>query len=91
MDKSKILKTLAMKDFAGGTTPKSLNRACNCEFEGDSIPEGEGHKRAAFTLAETMIVLVVLGVVASITIPAVVRNQIDAQNRTKLKKMHDRL
>ena len=134
MDKSKILKTLAMKDFAGGTTPKSLNRACNCEFEGDSIPEGSqschceevtaqspamssqtkfrcAHsygtcfaalnefrcrtnrssnstlcRKAAFTLAETLIVLVVLGVVASITIPAVVRNQIDAQNRTKLKK-----
>ena len=39
-----------------------------------------------FTLAETLIVLVILGVIASITIPAVVRNQIEAQNRTKIKK-----
>ena len=40
----------------------------------------------AFTLAETMIVLVILGVIASITIPALVRNQMDAQNRTRLRK-----
>ena len=40
----------------------------------------------AFTLAETMIVLVVLGIVAAITIPALVRNQMDAQNRTRLRK-----
>ena len=43
-------------------------------------------QKAAFTLAETMIVLVVLGVVAAITIPALVRNQMDAQNRTRLRK-----
>ena len=42
--------------------------------------------KKAFTLAETMIVLVILGVVAAITIPALVRNQIDSQNRTRLRK-----
>ena len=40
----------------------------------------------AFTLAETMIVLVILGIVAAITVPALVRNQMDAQNRTRIKK-----
>ena len=39
-----------------------------------------------FTLAETMIVLVILGIVAAITVPALVRNQMDAQNRTRLRK-----
>ena len=43
-------------------------------------------KRAAFTLAETLIVLVILGIVASITVPALVRNQMEAQNRTRLRK-----
>ena len=43
-------------------------------------------KRAAFTLAETLIVLVILGVVAAITVPALVRNQMEAQNRTRLRK-----
>ena len=43
-------------------------------------------KKAAFTLAETLIVLVILGVVAAITIPALVRNQMEAQNRTRIKK-----
>ena len=42
--------------------------------------------KKAFTLAETLIVLVILGVIASITIPAVVRRQVEAQNRTRIKK-----
>ena len=44
------------------------------------------NKNKAFTLAETLIVLVILGIIASITIPAVVRRQIEAQNRTRIKK-----
>lgn len=43
-------------------------------------------RKAAFTLAETLIVLVILGIIASITIPAVVRNQMEAQNRTRIRK-----
>ena len=39
-----------------------------------------------FTLAETMIVLIVLGVIAAITIPGLVRRQIEAANRAKIKK-----
>ena len=48
-------------------------------------PQNDG-KRAAFTLAETLIVLVILGVVAAITVPALVRNQMEVQNRTRLRK-----
>ena len=39
-----------------------------------------------FTLAETLIVLVILGIIASITIPAVVRRQMEANNRARIKK-----
>lgn len=41
-----------------------------------------------YTLAEAICVLVVLGIVASITIPPVVRRQIEASNRTKIKKAY---
>ncbi|MBQ7450158.1 type II secretion system protein [bacterium] len=39
-----------------------------------------------FTLAETLITLSILGIVAAITIPSLVGRQIENQNRTKLKK-----
>ena len=53
----------------------------------DPSPErGEGRTHAAFTLAETLITLSILGIVAAITIPALVGRQIENQNRTKLKK-----
>ena len=42
--------------------------------------------KKAFTLAETLITLTILGVVAAITIPGLVRRQIEAANRTKIKK-----
>ena len=43
-------------------------------------------KKRAFTLAETLITLTILGVVAAITIPALVNRQIENSNRTKVKK-----
>lgn len=43
-------------------------------------------KTSAFTLAEVMIVLVVLGVIASLTIPSLINKQQESANRTKLKK-----
>ena len=46
----------------------------------------DNKNKKAFTLAETMIVLVVLGIVAAITVPALVRNQMEAQNRTRIRK-----
>ena len=40
----------------------------------------------AFTLAETMIVLVILGIVAGITIPVLLNKYVEKSNRTKVKK-----
>ena len=40
----------------------------------------------AFTLAETLITLTILGVVAAITIPALINKYNESANRTKLKK-----
>ena len=43
-------------------------------------------RKAGFTLAETLIVVAVLGVIAMLTIPNLIKNQIEAQHRTKVKK-----
>ena len=45
-----------------------------------------GKKKAAFTLAETLITLTILGVIAAITVPMLINKQMEAANRTKLKK-----
>ena len=42
--------------------------------------------KCAFTLAETLITLTILGVVAAITVPMLINRQMEAANRTKLKK-----
>ena len=39
-----------------------------------------------FTLAETLITLTILGVVAAITVPSLINKQIESANRTKVKK-----
>ena len=43
-------------------------------------------KKEGFTLAETLITLTILGVVAAITVPMLINKQTEAANRTKLKK-----
>ena len=40
----------------------------------------------AFTLAETLIVISVMGVIAIITLPQVIKSHIEAKNRVKIKK-----
>ncbi len=44
------------------------------------------NKKTAFTMAETLIVIAVLGIIAILTIPNLFRNQVEAQHRTKVKK-----
>ena len=44
------------------------------------------NKRIAFTLAETMVTLVILGIVAAVTVPGLARRQQESVNRTKFKK-----
>ena len=43
-------------------------------------------KTKGFTLAETLITLTILGVVAAITVPMLINKQMESANRTKLKK-----
>ena len=43
-------------------------------------------KQNAFSLAETMVVLVILGIIAIVVIPALVKKQVETTNRTKIKK-----
>ena len=50
------------------------------------VDRGYEEKFAAFTLAETLITLTILGVVAAITVPMLINKQMEAANRTKLKK-----
>ncbi len=45
-------------------------------------------KKLAFTLAEVLITLAIIGVVAALTIPAVVKNYQKTQTITKLKKVY---
>lgn len=40
----------------------------------------------AFTLAETLITVVILGIVAAILVPNLIKNQVENANRTKVKK-----
>ena len=59
------------------------NLDCHAHFRSLAMT---GKKKAAFTLAETLITLTILGVVAAITVPMLINKQIGAANRTKLKK-----
>ena len=43
-------------------------------------------KEKGFTLAETLITLTILGVVAAITVPSLINKYIESSNRTKVKK-----
>ena len=43
-------------------------------------------KLQAFTIAEVLITLIILGIVAAISIPNLINKQIENQNRTKVKK-----
>ncbi len=50
------------------------------------LPRGEGKRKAAFTLAETLITLTVIGIIAMITVPAIISKHNESANRTKIKK-----
>ena len=59
------------------------NLDCHAHFRSLAMT---GKKKAAFTLAETLITLTILGVIAAITVPMLINKQMEAANRTKLKK-----
>ena len=61
---------------------KSINR-----IEGElKMLKIESNRKKAFTLAETLITVVILGIVAAILVPNLIKNQVENANRTKVKK-----
>lgn len=62
----------------------------NSEFKSLKVPEVRQYrsKRIAFTLAEVLITLGIIGVVAAMTIPTLVKNYEKKVTITKLKKMY---
>ena len=57
------------------TLPNKNNPVdCFCERKPEFLIPRRGRKRAAFTLAEVLITLAIIGVVAAITIPSLVKN-----------------
>ena len=62
---------------------ESLKSARSNTFGGWGQPL---ESKKAFTLAETLITLTILGVVAAITVPMLINKQMESANRTKLKK-----
>ena len=64
----------------------SLMRQWRSKARNPRIPGFAGAHPSGFTLAETLITIAIIGVVASITIPSVVRHHIEEINRVKLQK-----
>ena len=57
------------------TLPNKNNPVdCFCERKPEFLISRRGRKRVAFTLAEVLITLAIIGVVAAITIPSLVKN-----------------
>ena len=46
----------------------------------------ENNKKTAFTLMETLITVVILGIVAAIVVPNLINRQVENANRTRVKK-----
>ena len=77
--KKRVAFTLSCKTFSSDSSQAKLTQSPAQSSQTKLRSYG-------FTLAETLIVLVILGTIAAITIPALVRNHIENANRTKLKK-----
>ena len=52
------------------------------------LPKGEGIKRTGFTLAEVLITLGIIGVVAALTIPSIIQSRTEKATVVKLKKTY---
>ena len=67
---------------------EKFDLACHSEAQSaeESICHCSDGRRSAFTLQETLIALTILGVVAVITIPALIQKYIEATRRVKVKK-----
>ena len=97
MTKNESLKMMKMTDYCSTCHCEGARKhdCCNSVFRVEKNLDCHAHfrslamtgkKKAAFTLAETLITLTILGVVAAITVPMLINKQMEAANRTKLKK-----
>ena len=64
----------------------SLLRQWRSQARNPRIPSFASAHSSGFTLAETLITLTILGVVAAITVPSLINKYIESSNRTKVKK-----
>ena len=55
---------------------------------GTDVPEGFKKKKAAFTLAEVLITLGIIGIVAAMTLPALMANGRKQETVARLKKFN---
>ncbi|MBQ7450542.1 type II secretion system protein, partial [bacterium] len=75
-----------MTDYCGICHAELVSASFQQTDTDKTLKQVQGDRKNAFTLAETLITLSILGIVAAITVPALVGRQIESQNRTKLKK-----
>lgn len=62
------------------------NQASLSKGGGTNVPEGFKKKKAAFTLAEVLITIGIIGVVAAMTLPALIADYKDKELETRTKK-----
>jgi len=73
--------------FNCGLLTKSRIEQTLKQVQGDNFVHG--HKKAGFTLAEVLLVITIIGVVASLTIPNLVQNIQDQQLKAAWKKTYN--
>ena len=69
----------------GANAPEEFVRNSEKTKDFPLLKKGEGNKRA-LTLAETLIAIIILGIVAVMTIPYLIQKYLEVTNRTKVKK-----
>lgn len=80
----KFLKTLS---WGGGNSLKPSSSACFEQYSGVKL----GARKGAFTLAEVLITLGIIGVVAALTLPSLIQKYQDQVLENQLKKMYSTL
>ena len=80
---SRCLKSPLPPFTKGGNVAASLHKG-----GGTDVPEGFKKKKAAFTLAEVLITLGIIGIVAAMTLPALMANGRKQETVARLKKFN---
>ena len=80
---SKSTSDVGMANVGGVGTPPYVAKSVSCRHSNADL-----HKKVAFTLAEVLITLGIIGVVAALTIPNVVSNYKKKVVETRLAKLY---